>query len=54
MFFTSGTVTTLPVAIFEYIDQFQDPTVAAASTLVILGTAILVGVTARLRKMELP
>ena len=54
MFFTSGTVTTLPVAIFEYIDQFQDPTVAAASTLVIVGTAVLVGLTARLRKMELP
>ena len=54
MFFTSGTVTTLPVAIFEYIDQFQDPTVAAASTLVIVGTAALVGLAARLRKTELP
>jgi len=32
----------LSVAIFEYIDQFQDPTVAAASSIVILATTALV------------
>ena len=42
LFFTSGTVTTLPVAVFQYIDQFQDPTVAAASSVVIAITTIVV------------
>lgn len=42
LFFTSGTVTTLPVAVFQYIDQFQDPTVAAASSVVIILTTIVV------------
>ena len=42
LFFTSGTVTTLPVAVFQYIDQFQDPTVAAASSVVILLTTAVV------------
>jgi len=52
MFFTSGTVTTLPVAIFEYIDQFQDPTVAAASSLVIFGTTGLVLLATRIEKIH--
>lgn len=42
LFFTSGTVTTLPVAVFQYIDQFQDPTVAAASSVVIFLTTAVV------------
>ena len=42
LFFTSGGVTTLPVAIFEYIDQFQDPTIAAVSSLVIVATSAVV------------
>ena len=42
LFFASGRVTTLPVAIFEYVDRFQDPTVAAISTIVIGLTMILV------------
>lgn len=54
LFFASGRVTTLPVAIFEYIDQFQDPTVAAASSLVIIGTTCLVVLATRVKKMELP
>lgn len=54
LFFASGRVTTLPVAIFEYIDQFQDPTVAAASSLVIFGTTVAVIVASRMRDMELP
>lgn len=53
LFFASGTVTTLPVAIYEYIDQFQDPTVAAASTLVIVGTAGLSLLAARLTRSSL-
>jgi len=54
LFFASGRVTTLPVAIFEYIDQFQDPTVAAASSLVILATTLLVVLATRAKSMELP
>ena len=54
LFFASGRFTTLPVAIFEYIDQFQDPTVAAASSLVILATTLLVVVGTRTKKTELP
>ncbi len=54
LFFASGRVTTLPVAIFEYIDQFQDPTVAAASSLVIFATTFLVVLATRAQKMELP
>lgn len=42
LFFTSGAVTTLPVAVFQYIDQFQDPTVAAASSVVIAITTVVV------------
>jgi putative spermidine/putrescine transport system permease protein len=53
LFFASGRITTLPVAIFEYIDQFQDPTVAAASTLVIVGTAGLSLLAARATKSSL-
>ncbi len=54
LFFASGRITTLPVAIFEYIDQFQDPTVAAASSLVIFATTLLVVLATRAKKMELP
>jgi len=54
LFFASGRVTTLPVAIFEYIDQFQDPTVAAASSLVIFATTLLVVLATRAKKMEMP
>jgi len=54
LFFASGRVTTLPVAIFEYIDQFQDPTVAAASSLVIFATTLLVVLATRAKKMEIP
>ena len=54
LFFASGRVTTLPVAIFEYIDQFQDPTVAAASSLVIFATTFLVVLATRAKKTELP
>jgi len=54
LFFTGASVTTLPVALFEYIDQFQDPTVAAASSLVILATTVVVVLASGLRKMELP
>ena len=54
LFFASGRVTTLPVAIFEYIDQFQDPTVAAASSLVIFATTLLVVLATRVKKMGLP
>jgi putative spermidine/putrescine transport system permease protein len=54
LFFASGRLTTLPVAIFEYIDQFQDPTVAAASSLVILATTLLVVAGTHAKKMELP
>jgi putative spermidine/putrescine transport system permease protein len=50
LFFTSARVTTLPIAIFEYIDQYQDPTVAAASSIVIVGTTILVVLGEWLRK----
>ena len=42
LFLTSGAVTTLPVAVFQYIDQFQDPTVAAASSVVIALTTAVV------------
>ncbi len=42
LFFASGRMTTLPVAIFEYVDRFQDPTVAAVSTLVIALTTLVV------------
>ena len=52
LFFTTGAITTLPVAIFEYIDQFQDPTVAAASTLVIAGTAAMVALAHWARRIE--
>jgi putative spermidine/putrescine transport system permease protein len=54
LFFASGSVTTLPVAIFEYIDQFQDPTVAAASSLVIFATTFLVVLATRAKKIEMP
>lgn len=54
LFFASGSVTTLPVAIFEYIDQFQDPTVAAASSLVIFATTFLVVLATRAKKVEMP
>ncbi len=54
LFFASGRVTTLPVAIFEYIDQYQDPTVAAASSLVIFATTLLVVLATRAQKRELP
>lgn len=54
LFFASGRFTTLPVAIFEYIDQFQDPTVAAASSLVIFATTLLVIAATRAKKTELP
>ena len=47
LFFASGRVTTLPVAIFEYVDRFQDPTVAAVSTLVIVLTTLVVLVGAK-------
>ncbi len=42
LFFSSGDVVTLPVAIFEYVDQFQDPTVAAVSSVVIVATTVVV------------
>jgi putative spermidine/putrescine transport system permease protein len=42
LFFASADVATLPVAMFEYLDQFQDPTVAAASTVVIVFTVVVV------------
>jgi len=47
LFFTSGRLTTLPVAIFEYVDQFQDPTVAAMSSLVIAATVAVIVVLER-------
>jgi putative spermidine/putrescine transport system permease protein len=50
LFFSSGRVVTLPVALFEYMDQYQDPTAAAASSLVILGTTVLVVVATRFAK----
>lgn len=50
LFFSSGRVVTLPVALFEYMDQYQDPTAAAASSLVILGTTALVVVASRFTK----
>ncbi len=36
----SGRTITLPVAIFEYVDRYQDPTVAAIATVAILVTAL--------------
>lgn len=42
LFFTGPGIITLPVAIFQYIDQFQDPTVAAGSSVVIVLTTIVV------------
>ena len=39
LFLASGRTVTLPVAIFEAVDRYQDPTVAAISTLTILVTA---------------
>ncbi len=48
LFFSSGEVVTLPVAIFEYVDQFQDPTVAAVSSVVIVATTLVVLVADRL------
>ena len=45
LFFASGRIVTLPIAIYEYVDQFQDPTVAAVSTLVIVLTTVGVTVT---------
>ncbi len=36
----SGRAVTLPVAIFEYVDRYQDPTVAAIATVAILATAL--------------
>jgi len=42
LFFTGGRVVTLPIAIFEYVDRFQDPTIAALSTIMILLTTGLV------------
>lgn len=50
LFFASGRVVTLPVALFEYMDQYQDPTAAAASSLVILGTTALVVIATRFTK----
>lgn len=47
LFFSSGRDVTLPVALFEYMDQYQDPTAAAASSLVILGTTALVVLASR-------
>jgi putative spermidine/putrescine transport system permease protein len=47
LFFASASVTTLPVAMFEYLDRFQDPTVAAASTVVIVFTVAVVFVADR-------
>jgi putative spermidine/putrescine transport system permease protein len=47
LFFSSGRVVTLPVALFEYMDQYQDPTAAAASSLVIVGTTALVVLASR-------
>ncbi|MFN8523501.1 MAG: ABC transporter permease [Chloroflexota bacterium] len=42
LFFTGPSIITLPVAIYQYVDQFQDPTVAAGSTLVIVLTTLIV------------
>ena len=39
LFLASGRTVTLPVAIFEAVDRYQDPTVAAISTVTILVTA---------------
>ncbi len=36
----SGRTVTLPVAIFEYVDRYQDPTVAAIATVAILVTGL--------------
>ena len=48
LFFTGPGIITLPVAIFQYVDQFQDPTVAAGSSVVILMTTIVVVLADRL------
>lgn len=48
LFFVGPGVTTLPVAIFQYVDQFQDPTVAAGSSVVIVATTLVVIVADRL------
>jgi putative spermidine/putrescine transport system permease protein len=52
LFFTGPGIITLPVAIFQYIDQFQDPTVAAGSTIVILLTTVVVILADRLGSLS--
>lgn len=52
LFFTGPGIITLPVAIFQYVDQFQDPTVAAGSTVVILLTALIVVIADRLGSLS--
>ncbi len=48
LFFAGPGVITLPVAIFQYVDQFQDPTVSAGSSVVILLTTVVVVVADRI------
>lgn len=52
LFFAGPGVITLPVAIFQYIDQFQDPTVAAGSSVVILLTTAIVVIADRIGNMS--
>ncbi|MCC6176616.1 MAG: ABC transporter permease [Chloroflexi bacterium] len=52
LFFTGPGIITLPVAIFQYIDQFQDPTVAAGSTVVIFLTTVVVILADRLGSLS--
>ncbi len=52
LFFTGPGIITLPVAIFQYIDQFQDPTVAAGSSVVILLTTVVVILADRLGSLS--
>ncbi len=52
IFIASPSLTTLPVRMFLYIEDTIDPLVAAVSTLMIAGTAVLMGVLDRLVGLE--
>lgn len=47
LFLTGSDFTTLPVTIFTYVQYSNDPTIAAVSTVIILVSALLVGLVTR-------
>ena len=52
LFFAGPGVITLPVAIYQYIDQFQDPTASAGSSVVVLLTTVVVLIADRLGSLS--